>query len=359
MKFLDSDGLQHFWLKIKNTFALKSHTHEKSQITDFPTSMKNPSSLKVQLNSGTSEGTNQFTYDGSGAKNINITPSAIGAAAASHGTHVTYGTETPEANGTASAGNAATVSRSDHVHPLQTSVSGNAGTATKLAAKRTIDGVNFDGSSNIIHYGECSTAAATAAKTVGITNFILATGAIVFVKFTVTNTASNPTLNVNSTGAKAIYYRGSAISTGYLAANRVYMFVYDGTYYQFVGDINTENTYTHPTTPGNKHIPSGGSSGQILRWASDGTATWGADNDTTYSDMKGATSSASGSSGLVPAPAAGKQTSFLRGDGTWVVPPNTTYDVATSSKNGLMSSTDKAKLDSMEAITEEEIDSLS
>lgn len=39
--------------------------------------------------------------------------------------------------------------------------------------------------------------------------------------------------------------------------------------------------YNHPTTSGNKHIPSGGSSGQILRWSSDGTATWGSDNDTT------------------------------------------------------------------------------
>lgn len=49
------------------------------------------------------------------------------------------------------------------------------------------------------------------------------------------------------------------------------------------------------------------------------------DTNTTYSAMKGATSSAAGSAGLVPAPAAGKQTSFLRGDGTWVVPTNTTY----------------------------------
>lgn len=42
------------------------------------------------------------------------------------------------------------------------------------------------------------------------------------------------------------------------------------------------NNYTHPTTSGNKHIPSGGSSGQILRWAADGTAAWGNDNNTTY-----------------------------------------------------------------------------
>lgn len=43
-------------------------------------------------------------------------------------------------------------------------------------------------------------------------------------------------------------------------------------------------TYTHPTTTGNKHIPSGGSDGQILRWSADGTAVWGADNNTTYSE---------------------------------------------------------------------------
>ena len=37
---------------------------------------------------------------------------------------------------------------------------------------------------------------------------------------------------------------------------------------------NTFNKYVHPTTAGNKHIPSGGSSGQILGYASDGTAQW-------------------------------------------------------------------------------------
>lgn len=37
----------------------------------------------------------------------------------------------------------------------------------------------------------------------------------------------------------------------------------------------TNTTYTHPTTAGNKHIPAGGSSGQILKWSSNGTAVWG------------------------------------------------------------------------------------
>ena len=36
----------------------------------------------------------------------------------------------------------------------------------------------------------------------------------------------------------------------------------------------TDTVYTHPTNSGYKHIPSGGSDGQILKWSSDGTAKW-------------------------------------------------------------------------------------
>lgn len=60
------------------------------------------------------------------------------------------------------------------------------------------------------------------------------------------------------------------------------------------------------------------------------------DTNTTYANMKAATDSAAGAAGLVPAPAAGKQTSFLRGDGTWVVPTNTTYGLASTTANGLL-----------------------
>ncbi len=120
-------------------------------------------------------------------------------------------------------------------------VSGNAGTATKLANPHTIDGVSFDGTAGITHYGTCSTAAATVAKVVACTGFVLGVGATIKVRFTVTNTAANPTLNVNNTGAKAIYYRNAAISAGYLAVNRTYEFVYDGTYYQLVGDLDANN----------------------------------------------------------------------------------------------------------------------
>lgn len=92
------------------------------------------------------------------------------------------------------------------------------------------------------HYGTCSTAAATVAKTVDCEGFTLVTGAAIKVTFTVTNTANNPTLNVNGTGAKAIMYRNRAINAAHLAANRTYEFVYDGTYYQVVGDLDA-NTF--------------------------------------------------------------------------------------------------------------------
>ena len=71
------------------------------------------------------------------------------------------------------------------------------------------------------------------------------------------------------------------------------------------------------------------------------------DNNTTYSNMKGASASADGAAGLVPAPTKGNQAKYLRADGTWQTPPdtNTTYGAATASAAGLMSAADKKKLD--------------
>ena len=86
----------------------------------------------------------------------------------------------------------------------------------------------------------------------------------------------------------------------------------------------------------------------------DGTATdifCEKNTNTTYNDMTAATASAAGKAGLVPAPAAGAQAKYLRGDGTWQTPPdtNTTYGAATATTAGLMSANDKSKLDGIAA----------
>ena len=81
--------------------------------------------------------------------------------------------------------------------------------------------------------GVCSTAAATTAKEVSLSNYALTTGGVVSVRFTYAVPAS-ATLNVNSKGANAIYYKGAAITAGVIDAGDLAVFMYDGTQYQLI-----------------------------------------------------------------------------------------------------------------------------
>lgn len=108
-----------------------------------------------------------------------------------------------------------------------------------LTSHQTIkqDGVT---GATVNRFGTCSTAAGTAAKTVSITTgtFALVEGARVTVKFSNANTADTPMLNVNSTGAHYIYYRGVQVKSGGAPINVLsgtIDFVYDGSNYNIVG----------------------------------------------------------------------------------------------------------------------------
>ena len=48
-----------------------------------------------------------------------------------------------------------------------------------------------------------------------------------------------------------------------------------------IASTDTDTVYTHPTSAGNKHIPSGGAAGQFLRYSASGTATWATPSYTT------------------------------------------------------------------------------
>lgn len=127
-------------------------------VTRWPTisEVTNKQSLIVKLNGGATEGTNQFTYNATGAKTINITPSGIGAAASSHNhswSNITSGkpttlagygiTDAPTKTGSGASGTWAI------------NITGTAGaahsadSAVKLQNVRRLWGNNFDGTTDI------------------------------------------------------------------------------------------------------------------------------------------------------------------------------------------------------------------
>ena len=84
----------------------------------------------------------------------------------------------------------------------------------------------------------CTTAAATAAKTATSTYYVLRKGNLFTCTIQNTNTAASAlTLNINSTGAKAIYLNGAATSSSnYSLSAGKYLVYYDGTNYWFYSD---------------------------------------------------------------------------------------------------------------------------
>lgn len=151
-----------------------------------------------------------------------------------------------------------------------------------------------------------------------------------------------PWTDSNTTYTQATSDNLGLVKIGYSANGKNYPVALDGNGKMYVNVpwTDTNTTYTNmgaasASAAGKAGLvpaPAAGAQAKYLR----GDGTWQTPPNTTYSNMGGATSSAAGSAGLVPAPAAGKQTSFLRGDGTWVVPTNTTYAKANTTTLGLV-----------------------
>ena len=233
----------------------------------------------------------------------------------------------------------------------------------------TVDGIK---GANIVRKGRCNLPASRAAKTVTIEGFVLMEGARITVEFYTKNTAtSDVTLNVNDTGAYPIVSGGVAINE--YTAHKLYGYVdlvFNGTLWYIVGgdeeiperaiydymstslrpapptttavaayvqskvsgvdvtagaglSLSTERELGHSNSVEAGTIgETGASSGAVVSvpyatFDAQGHITGKGVRNHTIPAMGGATASAAGTAGLVPAPASGYNGRFLRGDGTW------------------------------------------
>ena len=298
-----------------NTKANASHTHVTSDITDFPilatvatsgsysdlsdkptiptipSAIKNPSALTISLN-----GTSQGAYDGSAAKSINVTAASVGAAAASHSHTKSQITDFPtsmpasdvkawakantkpsygfsEITGSLDVSKLSGIIDSSHlpsyvddvVEYTSSSTFPTEGEAGKIYVDLTTNKIyRWSGSayvviSETIALGETSSSAYRGDR-----------GKIAYDHSQVTS--GNPhKVTKSDVGLGNVENKSSATIRGELTK----------------ANVTSALGYTPPTS------------------------------NTTYNDMTAATASAAGVHGLVPAPAAGKQYSFLRGDATW------------------------------------------
>ena len=281
-------------------------------------SLKNPYALTVSLN-----GTSQGAYDGSAAKSINVTASSVGA----------Y-TKAEVDSAVAKKAN------SSHTHAAGDITSVNASAITGVIAAANlpsfVDDVIEGYYSSSKFYKTKGSDGVYATEIAGESGKIYVNlndnktyrwsgSAFVVISETIALGETSTTAYRGDRGKTAYDHaaaHGSAFASGLYkittnaaghvtAATAVVKADITG-----LGIPGQDTVYTHPTTSGNKHIPSGGSAGQFLKWSADGTAVWAADNNT-WIALKGATADAAGTAGYVAAPAKGQQNYFLRGDATW------------------------------------------
>lgn len=341
--------------------AASSHTHTKAQITDFPTSMP-ASDVSAWAKAPTKP-----TYTKAEVGLGNVDNTADSAKSVKYATSAGSAGEVAWAN---VSGKPATFAPSEHNHndlyyteaEVDSKLSGKAAASHKHGAA-DITSVNASAINGVIaaanlpsfvddvvegylnggkFYKEKKTDGTYATEITAETGKIYVNlndsktyrwsgSAYVVISETIALGETSSTAYRGDRGATAYNHaaaKGSAFESGlYKITTNSQGHVTAATAVQ-KGDITKlgipaqDTVYTHPTSSGNKHIPSGGSAGQFLKWSADGTAVWAADNNTTYSNFKGATSSADGGSGLVPAPATGAANRYLRSDGTWHVPPD-------------------------------------
>lgn len=162
------------------------------------------------------------------------------------------------------------------------------------------------------------------------------------------DSSGNAYVNVPWTDNNTTYNEATAdtlglVKIGYASNGKNYaVLLANGKMYVNVPWTDSNTTYTQATSDNLGLVKIGYSAnGKNYPVALDGNGKmyvnvpW-TDTNTTYTNMGAASASAAGKAGLVPAPAAGAQAKYLRGDGTWQTPPNTTYAKANTTTLGLV-----------------------
>lgn len=300
----------------------------------------------------------------------NIQTQLDGKAASSHGTHVSYGTSA-SALGTSSAGSASTVSRSDHVHalPALTSCTGTltvakggtgattaAGALTNLGLTATAAELNYcDGvtsniqtqlnakaaSSHTHSYAGSSSAggAATSANRLYAPSIATVNGTTYTIDTYLTLIAG--TLPLATQGHYTWKHSWSYAGNGLLSAtigSTTHTIQLAGAHCEFTGSSGGEYILriTTATTSGTSGASfTAGATYQYNCHGSNYTPTWTIDN------------------AIIALSVSGKTITYTKNNGATgtitTQDTNTTYSAATTSAAGLMSASDKSKLDAITA----------
>lgn len=253
----------------------------------------------------------------------NLQSTLDGKAAASHGTHVSYSTTTPVMDGVASVGTASTVARSDHKHPTDTS----------RAAQTSLD--SHTGNKSNPHNVTLSQLGLTAtAAELNTLDGITATVTELNYMDGVTSNVQTQ-LNAKAASSHTHSYAGSSSAGGAAtSANKLNT---------NAGDANTPVYFANgvPVACTSLDLNTTGSSASCTGNAATATnVAWsGVTSKPTYYDAKAIKGITRSGTTFTYTCMDGTTGTFTQQDN------NTTYSTATTSANGLMSASDKAKLD--------------